>query len=170
MEPLKEVKIVLCGAVNVGKTSIRHRLISDDFIHDASSEIGFVVNKTVKAGNIDLKLNIWDLSGNIMFRPLSVMYLSDTHGVVFVFDITSRESLEELASWLGILGNAGKAAVPKVLIGNKTDLEAKRKVSFEEALKYAEANHMTYIETSALLSSNIELAFLTLGLAIVSQE
>ncbi len=47
-----------------------------------------------------------------------------------------------------------------LLVGNKSDLEDRRDVSFEEAQEYAEKHGMAFIETSALDSSNVEQAFL----------
>lgn len=46
-----------------------------------------------------------------------------------------------------------------LLVGNKSDLEDRREVSFEKAQQYAEKRGMAFIETSALDSSNVEQAF-----------
>ena len=46
-----------------------------------------------------------------------------------------------------------------LLVGNKSDLEDKREVSFEEAQEFAKNKGMEFIETSALDSSNVEFAF-----------
>lgn len=46
-----------------------------------------------------------------------------------------------------------------MLIGNKTDLAKMREVQTEDAANYAEREQMALIETSALDSSNVNLAF-----------
>jgi hypothetical protein len=48
------------------------------------------------------------------------------------------------------------------LIGNKTDLESQRKISFAEASGYAKKNGLIYMEVSAKSSYNIQEAFLDL--------
>lgn len=44
-------------------------------------------------------------------------------------------------------------------MGNKCDLNDRREVSREEAAAYAEQHHLAFIETSALLATNVDLAF-----------
>ena len=46
-----------------------------------------------------------------------------------------------------------------MLVGNKSDLRHLRAVPTEEARSFAEANQLSFIETSALDSTNVETAF-----------
>ena len=46
-----------------------------------------------------------------------------------------------------------------MLVGNKSDLRYLREVPTEEAKAFAEKNNLSFIETSALDSSNVEQAF-----------
>ena len=60
-----------------------------------------------------------------------------------------------------------------MLVGNKSDLRHLRAVPTEEAKSYAERNNLSFIETSALDSTNVEQAFtniLTGIYRIVSQK
>lgn len=50
-----------------------------------------------------------------------------------------------------------------MLIGNKTDLEHRRVVSFQEAHDFARQFDMFYMETSAKNEQNVEEAFVTLA-------
>ncbi|EFA79326.1 Rab GTPase [Heterostelium album PN500] len=47
-----------------------------------------------------------------------------------------------------------------ILIGNKSDLEQKRAVSYEEGAKFAEENGLIFLETSAKTAANVEEAFI----------
>jgi len=46
-----------------------------------------------------------------------------------------------------------------MLVGNKSDLKHLRAVPTEEAKTFASENNLSFIETSALDASNVELAF-----------
>lgn len=46
-----------------------------------------------------------------------------------------------------------------MLVGNKSDLRHLRAVPTEEAKQFASENNLSFIETSALDASNVELAF-----------
>lgn len=48
-----------------------------------------------------------------------------------------------------------------MLVGNKTDLAKLREVPKETAAEYASMKQMAFIETSALMSSNVDEAFNT---------
>ena len=53
--------------------------------------------------------------------------------------------------------------VLKVLIGNKTDLEDKRVISYNQGKEFADSYGLKYIETSAKKNLNVNEAFSTLG-------
>ena len=46
-----------------------------------------------------------------------------------------------------------------ILIGNKTDLEAEREVSYEEGTKFAKKYDLLFFETSAKTAVNVEKTF-----------
>jgi len=46
------------------------------------------------------------------------------------------------------------------LIGNKSDLEAQRDVTYEEAKQFADENGLMFVEASAKTGENVEDAFL----------
>ena len=50
-----------------------------------------------------------------------------------------------------------------VKAGNKADLEARRKVDFEEANQYAEDNGILHMETSAKNSNNVKALFVEIA-------
>lgn len=76
-----------------------------------------------------------------------------------VFDITRRETLEHVADWINELGENACMATSRLLVGNKSDLEDNRLISYEEAAALARENDMDYVETSAKTGDNISEAF-----------
>ena len=53
--------------------------------------------------------------------------------------------------------------VNKLLVGNKSDLAAKRAVSTEQAQELADSLGIKFLETSAKNSTNVEKAFMTMA-------
>ena len=62
-------------------------------------------------------------------------------------------------SWLIEIEKNANKNVYKLLIGNKCDLEDKRKVSIQEGKDFAESNGMKFLETSAKTASKVQEAF-----------
>ena len=70
-----------------------------------------------------------------------------------------KQTFENIEKWLSELRTHGQENMTLMLIGNKTDLAKSREVHTEDAANYAEREQMALIETSALDSSNVNLAF-----------
>lgn len=67
----------------------------------------------------------------IRFQSLGTAYYRGSDGVMFVFDLTSRESFEKLDHWIQEYQTHAPDTEPAVLCGNKSDLSKERQVSFE---------------------------------------
>ena len=106
-----------------------------------------------------VKLQIWDTAGQERFKNITASYYRGGNGVLVVYDITDRESFENLNSWLIEIEKNANKNVYKLLIGNKCDLEDKRKVTFQEGKDFAESNGMKFMETSAKTASKVQDAF-----------
>lgn len=76
-----------------------------------------------------------------------------------VYDVTSQRSFDHAENWLTELRQFADNNVVILLVGNKTDLVDKREVRKEDAAQYAKQNNLAFIETSALESINVDLAF-----------
>jgi len=106
-----------------------------------------------------VKLQIWDTAGQERFKNITASYYRGGNGVLVVYDITDRDSFENLNSWLIEIEKNANKNVYKLLIGNKCDLEDKRKVSFQEGKDFATSNGMQFIETSAKTDTKVKDAF-----------
>ena len=159
------IKITILGSSSVGKTSIIKRYIENKF-DETSTGATIVGTFHVKRIKIDpfteANLQIWDTAGQELYRSLAKNYLHDSKGVLVVFDLTNEKSFEELDSWLEDINNTVSENVPKILVGNKSDLQEKV-ISDEKASKYAEEHKMKYQIVSAKSGINIELLFETVG-------
>lgn len=79
------------------------------------------------------------------------------------------QSFKDIDNWLTEADKNANENVIKLLVGNKNDLESKRQVSFQEGKELADSLGIKFIETSALNSSNVETAFITLATEIKSR-
>ena len=104
-------------------------------------------------------MQIWDTAGQERFKNITASYYRGGNGVLVVYDITDRDSFENLNSWLIEIEKNANKNVYKLLIGNKSDLEDKRKVSYQEGKDFATSNGMQFIETSAKTDSKVKDAF-----------
>ena len=114
-----------------------------------------------------VKLQIWDTAGQERFKNITSSYYRGGNGVLVVYDITDRESFENLTSWLIEIEKNANKNVYKLLIGNKCDLEDKRKISTQEGKEFAESNGMKFIETSAKDNTKVQEAFELLTTEII---
>ena len=91
-------------------------------------------------------------------------------GALLVYDVTSRETFDELDNWIESLMSKAEPDIQVILVGNKVDKVRKdpslREVEIEEAKFLAERHGFLFIETSAFAASNVTTAFETLLNAI----
>ena len=163
------VKILLVGDSGVGKSSLLARFISDSF-----DEQGPTVGVDFKLKHVDvdgtrLKLTVWDTAGQERFRTLTSSYYRGAHGVVFVYDVTSRESFENAReTWRKEVEMYGTIANSvKIVIGNKIDREDERTVARKEGVAFAKEYGCLFLECSAKTKVRVAEAFDELVKAIL---
>ncbi|KAJ1619936.1 RAB18, member ras-like protein oncogene family [Pavlovales sp. CCMP2436] len=154
-------KLLLVGDAGVGKSSMLLRFTDDTFEEHMASTIGvdFKV-KTIKVGELTVKLTIWDTAGQERFRTLTNSYYRGCQGIILVFDLTSEQSLHNVQNWLKEIEVFTAPPEPvKLLVGNKADLPEEREVSDDDALAFARTRGMLYLEASAKTRAGIRQAF-----------
>ena len=76
-----------------------------------------------------------------------------------VYDISSRDSFNNVSSWIEDCKNQSPKTILIVLVGNKCDLEDKRQVSYEEGKELADKNDFLFFESSAKDGTNVQEIF-----------
>lgn len=154
---LPEHKVVFVGDTAVGKTSIIMRFHQNMFMENTSGTIGSAfISKEIETKKGLVCMNIWDTAGQERYRSLVPMYARGAAVVILVFDVSDRESFEQLGEWTRVV----KEEVPSakmILCGNKCDLRAQ--VPKEEVLSWAEAYEMKTVFVSAKTSQRIKELF-----------
>ncbi len=79
----KEVRILILGLDNAGKTTVLHQLQNDGEIEQTTPTIGFNV-EVLQYKNI--KFQVWDLGGQTTIRPYWRCYYPNTDAIIFVVD------------------------------------------------------------------------------------
>ena len=126
-ETSQSCKVVLLGESGVGKTSIITQFTSSEFQEDQISTTG--ASFSSKTFNFDeigknLSFEIWDTAGQEKYRSLSKMFYKDAGVAILVYDITSKESFEQLKNyWVIQLREYGPKNIIIAIAGNKSDLE-----------------------------------------------
>lgn len=158
-------KIVMLGDSGVGKTSLVARLTNPDrpMNHEISATMGIEFDtQMLDTEHGKVKAQIWDTAGQERFaRVLLPTYFRKAKGVILVYDITNAKSFESLSErWMTQLNDhASSDDLAKLLVGNKSDLEASREVSKEKAREFCEIYGMDMLETSAKSGENVLQSF-----------
>lgn len=71
--------------------------------------------------------------------------------------------------WLGEIKKNGNEGVPKIIVGNKSDLEDQRLISTEDGRSFAQEKQIPFIETSAKDGQNVQELFQTMAKAFLQQ-
>ncbi|WP_455392622.1 Rab family GTPase [[Eubacterium] cellulosolvens] len=166
---LMKKKICLIGDSRVGKTSLIKRYVNDEFDDKYIATIGAKISKkdmvvNVQNNGIDytttITLSIWDLIGHRDREYWSLLkrYYLNTDGALFVCDVTSKSSLENLKEWINSLFNT-IGVVPFIIMANKYDLISEAEFSNNELNGLVKNYNTKYYLTSAKTGANVMNSF-----------
>ncbi|KVI03635.1 Ran GTPase [Cynara cardunculus var. scolymus] len=137
-------KIVLIGDSGVGKTNILSRFTRNEFCLESKSTIGVeFATRTLEE----------------RYRAITSAYYRGAVGALLVYDITKRPTFDNLQRWLRELREHADSNIVLMMAGNKSDLNHLRAVSEQDGQSLAEKEGLSFLETSALESYNIEESF-----------
>ena len=148
------IKVVLLGESGVGKTCLIRAYIEKKFLENSLSTINYeYFKKEVKRDQTTFNIHMWDTAGEEKFRSLSKIFIKDSQIVLFVYDITSKQSFEGVSFWVNYVEELLGKDIVFGLVGNKLDLfdkvENDTVISTEEGQKYADEIKAQFCETSA---------------------
>ena len=101
----QSMKIGLLGDSGVGKTNIINSILNVDFNEEEISTISlykFEIKVILKKDN-EVKLIVWDTSGQERFRSLAIKTIKNIDGIILVFDVTNRSSFKNISNWLRLI-------------------------------------------------------------------
>jgi len=181
-------KFIIIGNHEVGKTSLVRRFVESRFLDDYHTTIGLnILSHNHNAFGNNVNLSLWDIGAQKYFRRYRKTYYNGAQAAFIVFDLTSRESFENITKWhKELLEFIEDKNIPVIIVGNKKDLINQRLVDYEEGVALAKElsnrselsdfsdlsgiidfsdlsgktdGNISYIETSALTGDQVEDAF-----------
>lgn len=171
---------MLIGDSGVGKSNLLSRFTRNEFNLDSKSTIGVeFATRSIQVDSKTIKAQIWDTAGQERYRAITSAYYRGAVGALLVYDISKHQTYDNVTRWLKELRDHADSNIVIMLVGNKSDLRHLRAVPTEDAKQFASKwaliqgciqmgyrrlirigdNNLSFIETSALDASNVELAF-----------
>lgn len=157
-------KVLIIGNSSVGKSNILLRYTDNIFNDSFLPTIGVDFKiKNITVNNQKIKLNIWDTAGQERFKTITSTYYKGSHGIVLVYDITDKESFNNINNWVNEVKRNAGTNITMLLVGNKCDMEIERAVTHKEGQDLANTMGISFLETSAKADTNIKEAFSVLA-------
>uniref|UniRef100_A0A5S6R048 ADP-ribosylation factor-like protein 2 n=1 Tax=Trichuris muris TaxID=70415 RepID=A0A5S6R048_TRIMR len=154
-EKEKEMRILVIGFDNAGKTSMLKRLMGEDFSITAPT-FGFNIKTLCYRG---YKLNIWDVGGQVMLRSYWRNYFEETDGIFWVVDSTDTERLEDCRKELqSLLSEERLISSTLAVLANKQDLDNATSIKVISDLLHLDQikdHHWRCFPCSALTGQNV---------------
>lgn len=157
-------KICILGDGAVGKTTLLNRYVGGKFIDNTKITIGtdfYIKNVLIDEFKTEIKLQLWDLSGQTHFSEVRPSFYHGAKGIIYVFDLTRLDTLKNLIKWKEEMYKVLNEKKPSILIGNKLDLiKDGGSINHEDIEELSgKIDFIKYFETSAKDEIGIEKAF-----------
>ncbi|MHA1682216.1 MAG: Rab family GTPase [Promethearchaeota archaeon] len=152
-------KLVIGGQGGVGKTTILHRYIHNEFIEDTKMTIGCQFHtQTLDRQGRKISLVMWDLGGQDRFRFIQGEYVKGAAAAFVLFDMSRFMTLEATREWIDMIRKNSSNGLPIVLVGTKLDLiNQSEQVSINQSAQelVQELGLTAYAATSSKLGLNV---------------
>ena len=149
------IKLILVGDSGTGKTNLINVSAGLKFDSDSPTTTSCAyIQKIIKRNKKEYKVNLWDTIGQERYRALTKIFVKDSNIVIFVYDITNRETFESLPYWKKIIEDILGKDLTLGVVGNKIDLFLNEKVKENEGEEYAESIGAKFLLTSAKINPN----------------
>ena len=153
------LKLLVVGDSSVGKTNFVMRLINNEFSKNYMTTSGIDLKATdIEIKNKKIHIQLWDTAGQEKYKAITKNLFLKVMGALIIYDITNEASYNNLKSWVQLIKEECGKHMQLIILGNKSDLDAERKISKDEAINYAKEQKIDYIETSSKTGENVKKA------------
>ena len=152
MTKIEDIKLITLGNSTVGKSSFMIKYIDNSFTFNYTTTLGvdFKQKKIKLKNGKDVRLRIFDTAGQERYRALTKMFYKDANAAVLVYDITRKDSFEEIQNyWSNQIKESSPPGIILAVAANKSDLIDHEAVDEEQARKFAEDLGAIFVSTTA---------------------
>ena len=155
VEEKESIKVILIGDAGVGKTNLINVASGRKFNENETSTLSAsYVKKEININGEKYNISLWDTIGQEKFRSLTKLFFKDSDIVIFVFDITTKETFTELEYWFKTINDELGDGPIKGLAANKQDLFEKQEVDDNTIQIYAHKKGLKFKFTTATNPTN----------------
>nr|AVV26998.1 Rheb1 [Eukaryota sp.] len=153
----KSRKIVFLGFRAVGKTVVNMVHVGETFEDRYHPTIQNTFQKVITFNGDEYSAEIIDPAGMDESSLLPTQYSLGVHGYVLIYSVASKASFDKISVINDKLMHnfLGSSNVPRVLVGNKTDMKKERQVTTEEGQALADSWGCPFVECSAKKNENV---------------
>ncbi|XP_027063822.1 septum-promoting GTP-binding protein 1 [Coffea arabica] len=161
---LVTLKISLWGDCQIGKTSFLAKYVGRDNGVVVSAIPGInQMDKTLSVKGARISYSIWEVRGDNTSHDHIPVACKDSVAMIFMFDLTSRCTLNSVIRWYKQARKWNQTAIP-VMVGTKFDDFIQLPIDIQwtiasEARKYAKALNATLFFSSATYNINVNKIF-----------
>ena len=145
------IKVILLGESGVGKTNLINIKNGINFNNNeqVSSASSYCI-KNLYVNGKEYSIKLWDTVGQEKLRNLTKLFYNDSKIVIFVYDITRKETFEEVENyWVKDVEEKLGKDIIRGVVANKMDLFLDEQVSREEGEKFAKSIGSQFLTCSA---------------------
>jgi small GTP-binding protein len=167
-----QAKVVFAGEAKVGKTSIISRFATGHFIDSVAPTVGASFQSSVvSTSSGSIVLQIWDTAGQEQYKSLTPLYFRGARIAVIVFDLTSKDTFENINDWITNFEQFAQSSLPIFIVGNKLDDRDRREVAVDLGSEPLSAHpNWQYRETSAKTGEGIDTLFEAIAEALLNPQ
>lgn len=155
----KIYKLVIAGNSGVGKSSLVYKYFlrrNGELLCEAT--VGAAFHAVVSPTGTIKNIQIWDIAGQTLYRSVMPIYFRGCHGALFVFDVSNRDSFDDLADWIArFRKDCNNDDAQIMIVANKIDIpEQDWMVTLTELETFVKLYECEYVFTSTKTGDNME--------------
>lgn len=167
MPETRDRTLTVIGSTSVGKSSLTIRFLEGRFSAEYDPTISRMYRHRQLVNGVDYSLTIYDTAGLEQQAQIPQQYIK-SHGFILVYSINDPQSFKIVSDiYIRLVDELGSTQIPIVLIGNKTDLNEQRRITYEAGKDLVQqwkdaGSQAAFMETSALTGEKVSEVFTTL--------